>query len=109
MYVCKLFHGSRVLGPRPDRQERVSLIGFIIAVVVSGLVVGALGRLALPGRDPMSIGMTILIGIGGSLIGGVVGRLLFGRDGSGLSMLLAVGGAALLVYIFRRTRGTRVG
>ena len=74
-----------------------------LSIVVSGLVVGALGRLALPGPDPMSIGMTILVGLGGSLIGGIVGGVLFGSDGGGL--VLAVAGATLLVWLVRRRRG----
>jgi len=83
----------------------MELIWFVILMVVSGLVVGALGRLALPGPDPMSIGMTILIGIGGSLIGGFVGRALFGDGG----LLLSVAGAALLVWLMRRRRRPRLG
>lgn len=80
----------------------MSLIGFIIAVIVTGLVVGALGRLAIPGPDPMGIGMTILVGIGGSLLGGLVSRLLFGDRPAG--MILSVAGAALLVWLLRRRR-----
>ena len=80
-------------------------IEFIVFVIVSGLVVGALGRLAIPGRDPMGIGMTILVGIGGSLLGGLVARLLFGDRPAG--MLLSVAGAALIVWLLRRRR-TRV-
>lgn len=84
----------------------VELIWFVILMVVSGLVVGALGRLSLPGRDPMSIGMTILVGIGGSLIGGLVSRLLFGDRPAGL--LLSVAGAALLVWLLRKRRARAV-
>ena len=80
----------------------MSLIGFIIAVVVTGLVVGALGRLAIPGPDPMGIGMTILVGVGGSLLGGLVSRLLFGDRPAG--MILSVAGAAFLVWLLRRRR-----
>lgn len=87
-------------GKPPTTGGAVELIWFILLAVVSGLIVGALGRLALPGPDPMSIGMTILVGIGGSLIGGLVGRLLFGDGG----LLLSVAGAALLVWLMRRRR-----
>lgn len=77
------------------------MIGFIIALVLSGLIVGALGRLAIPGPNPMGIGATILVGIGGSLIGGLVGRLIFGRPGG---FILAVLGAALIVWLVDRNR-----
>jgi uncharacterized membrane protein YeaQ/YmgE (transglycosylase-associated protein family) len=79
----------------------VGLIGFIVLLLISGLIVGALGRLAIPGPNPMSIGMTILVGIGGSLIGGLVGRVLFGRPGG---FILAVAGAALLVWLISRSQ-----
>jgi uncharacterized membrane protein YeaQ/YmgE (transglycosylase-associated protein family) len=72
----------------------------ILALILSGLVVGALGRLAIPGPNPMSIPMTILVGLGGSFIGGIVGRLLFGNNGGGL--ILSVAGAALIVWLMQR-------
>jgi uncharacterized membrane protein YeaQ/YmgE (transglycosylase-associated protein family) len=75
------------------------VILFIIGLLVSGLIVGALGRLAIPGPNPMTIGMTILVGIGGSLIGGLVGGLLFGRPGG---LVLSVLGAALIVWLMQR-------
>ena len=78
---------------------------FILGLVLTGLVVGALGRFAIPGPNPMSIGMTILVGIGGALLGGVIGRLLFGENGGGL--LLAVAGAALIVWLMERSRAGR--
>ncbi len=81
----------------------MSVIVFLIVLAVSGLIVGALARLALPGPDPMGIGATILVGIGGSLVGGLVGWLLFGRNGGGI--ILSVLGAMLIVYLIRRSRG----
>jgi uncharacterized membrane protein YeaQ/YmgE (transglycosylase-associated protein family) len=81
----------------------MTFLAYLIVLLLIGLVAGALGRLALPGKDPMSIPMTIAIGIGGSLIGGLIGRLLFGENGGGF--ILSVAGAALLVYFVRRSRG----
>ena len=43
----------------------LSFIVFVIVIAVGGLVVGALARLALPGKDPMTLGQTMLLGIGG--------------------------------------------
>jgi uncharacterized membrane protein YeaQ/YmgE (transglycosylase-associated protein family) len=83
------------------------MITLIILLVISGLVVGALGRLAIPGPDPMSIGQTILVGIGGSLIAGLIGRLLFGANGGGI--LLGVVCSAGIVYLIRRSRERRLG
>jgi len=77
----------------------MSLIVFLVLLFVSGLVIGALARLALPGPDPMSIPMTALLGIAGSLVGGVVARLLVGTAGG---FVVAVLGAMLLLYLHRR-------
>jgi uncharacterized membrane protein YeaQ/YmgE (transglycosylase-associated protein family) len=74
-------------------------LGFILALLLGGLVIGALARLALPGPDPMGILATIGLGLAGSLVGGIVGQLLFGRPGG---YLLAVIGAMLLLYLYRR-------
>jgi uncharacterized membrane protein YeaQ/YmgE (transglycosylase-associated protein family) len=74
---------------------------FIIGLILAGLIVGALGRLAIPGPNPMSIGMTILVGLGGSILGGLVGRVLFGKPGG---LILAVAGAALIVWLMQRNQ-----
>jgi uncharacterized membrane protein YeaQ/YmgE (transglycosylase-associated protein family) len=82
----------------------MGLLAYLIALVFSGLIVGALGRLALPGPDPMSIGMTILIGIAGSFIGGLVTLAITGGRNAG-GIVVAVAGATLIVYVIRRRRG----
>ncbi|MGH9281547.1 MAG: GlsB/YeaQ/YmgE family stress response membrane protein [Acidimicrobiales bacterium] len=80
------------------------VILFIISLVIGGLVIGALGRLAIPGPNPMTIGTTILVGIGGSFLGGLVGYLLLGRPGG---WILAVLGAALIVWLMQRGQTRR--
>ena len=80
------------------------MILLIIWIVLSGLVIGALGRLIVPGPNPMSIPMTILVGIGGSIVGGFVGRLLFGRPGG---VILAILGAGLIVWLMQRSQHRR--
>ena len=81
----------------------MELLTFIIVLALVGLVVGAFARLALPGRDPMSIPMTIGIGLAGSFVGGLIGRALFGEGGGGI--LLSIICAAAIVYFVRRSRG----
>ena len=76
---------------------------FILGLILSGLIVGALGRLAIPGPNPMSIGMTILVGMGGSFLGGLVGWLLFRRAGG---LILSVAAAALIVWLMQRRERT---
>jgi uncharacterized membrane protein YeaQ/YmgE (transglycosylase-associated protein family) len=75
-------------------------LGDVVAILISGLVIGALGRLAVPGRDPMPIWMTILLGIAGSIIGGGVALALgFGLYGV---FVLSVLAATLIVIAYRR-------
>jgi uncharacterized membrane protein YeaQ/YmgE (transglycosylase-associated protein family) len=56
------------------------MIGFIVGLIIIGLIAGALARLIVPGKQEMSIPMTILIGIIGSFVGGFLGALIFGKD-----------------------------
>ena len=73
---------------------------WVVELILTGLVVGALGRLVVPGPHPMGIGATILVGLAGTFLGGLLGRLVFGwRYGYsfGLGLLLAVGCTAMIV------------
>lgn len=75
-------------------------LGDIVVIILSGLVIGALGRLAVPGPDPMPIWMTILLGIVGSIIGGAAAVAL-GFGGGGV-FVLSVLAATLIVIAYRR-------
>src|SRR5512133_3148244 len=81
----------------------MGLIAFLISLTLLGLVIGALARLALPGPDPMGIGMTILIGIAGAFLGGLLTSLIAGRNA--WSFLVAVACSTVIVYLIRRSRG----
>ena len=52
------------------------MLGLIISAIVVGLIIGALGRLVLPGRQDIPIWLTILIGIGAALIGTFIANAL---------------------------------
>lgn len=58
----------------------MELIWFIIVLLVVGLIVGALARLIVPGRDPMGLLGTAVLGIVGSFVGGFLGYILFKKD-----------------------------
>lgn len=81
------------------------MLTYLLLLVLTGLVVGALARLALPGPDPMSILQTILIGIGGSFLAGLLVYAIAGEDARGGGILLSVLFATGLVYLVRRSRG----
>ncbi|HEY0870511.1 MAG TPA: GlsB/YeaQ/YmgE family stress response membrane protein [Acidothermaceae bacterium] len=53
------------------------MLGLIISLIVIGLVAGALARLAVPGKQNLTVGGTIVLGIVGSFVGGFLGYLLF--------------------------------
>jgi uncharacterized membrane protein YeaQ/YmgE (transglycosylase-associated protein family) len=80
------------------------VIGYIVLLLISGLIVGALGRFAIPGPNPMSIPMTIVVGIGGTLAGGLLGQLVLGRPGG---FLLSVLCAAVIVWLMQRNQSKR--
>jgi uncharacterized membrane protein YeaQ/YmgE (transglycosylase-associated protein family) len=79
----------------------------LISLLISGLVIGALGRLAIPGRNPMGILMTIVVGIVGSLAGGFIGTAL--HLGTALTFAAAVLVAAGLVYLVTVNSSRRRG
>jgi uncharacterized membrane protein YeaQ/YmgE (transglycosylase-associated protein family) len=78
------------------------VIALILAAIIVGAIVGGLGRLALPGPDPMSIGETILIGIGSSVVAGILFRAIFNTSAGLVGSVLVATGA---VYLVRRARG----
>jgi uncharacterized membrane protein YeaQ/YmgE (transglycosylase-associated protein family) len=79
----------------------LSILVFILVVALSGLIVGGLARLAVPGPDPMSIWRTIALGILGSFLGGLIAGLLGIGPGGGL-FLLSLAGAVALLIVYRR-------
>ncbi|MEX1104771.1 MAG: GlsB/YeaQ/YmgE family stress response membrane protein [Ilumatobacteraceae bacterium] len=82
------------------------MFGFILFLLIVGLIAGFLARALVPGRDPMSVGQTLVLGIVGSFIGGFVGYLLFRKD-SGEGAFQASGiigsivGAVIALLIWR--------
>jgi uncharacterized membrane protein YeaQ/YmgE (transglycosylase-associated protein family) len=81
----------------------MDIILYIILLALTGLVVGALGRLLLPGRDPMSIIQTIALGIAASLIAGLIAYYVFDKE-EGAGFLFSVVCAIALVYAVRKMR-----
>jgi uncharacterized membrane protein YeaQ/YmgE (transglycosylase-associated protein family) len=81
----------------------VSLVAYLIILAVSGLLVGALARLSLPGRDPMTIPETILLGLAGNFIAGLIVWLVWDHNAPGL--VVSVACSSLILYFIRRRRG----
>ncbi|MGI8426876.1 MAG: GlsB/YeaQ/YmgE family stress response membrane protein [Actinomycetota bacterium] len=77
----------------------------IIAVIVLGLVVGALARLVMPGRQPIGFLWTMVIGVLGALIGNAIGEKI-SPDGT-MHWILAVVVAVVLLLIYGSVTGRR--
>jgi len=74
----------------------------ILAWIVFGLIVGALAKLLMPGRDPGGFIVTILLGIAGALIGGFLGRALgFYGPGEAAGFVMSLLGAIVLLLLYR--------
>ena len=76
----------------------------ILSWLVLGLIVGILAKFIMPGKDPGGIFITILIGIAGAFVGGFIASIFGLGQVTGFnigSLLIALGGAILLLWIYR--------
>lgn len=87
------------------------MFGFIVYLLVIGLVAGFIARALVPGKDSMSVAATIVLGIIGSFVGGFIGYALTHNDAddgafqaSGIIGSIVGAVIALLVY---RALGSR--
>lgn len=84
-------------------------IGGVISAIIVGLVVGALARLVLPGKQNISVLLTILIGLVAAFVGGFIGNAIGSGDGgfSFLTLIIQVVLAVIGVSIVAGTSGRR--
>jgi uncharacterized membrane protein YeaQ/YmgE (transglycosylase-associated protein family) len=73
----------------------------IIWVLVIGLVVGAIAKLLMPGKDPGGCIVTILLGIAGAFVGTWIGRLVTGNETYTARWIMSIVGAMLLLLLYR--------
>jgi uncharacterized membrane protein YeaQ/YmgE (transglycosylase-associated protein family) len=80
----------------------------ILGWIIFGLVVGALAKFVMPGRDGGGIIVTILLGIVGALVGGFLGQALglYGPN-EPAGFVGALVGAILVLLIYRMAKGRR--
>lgn len=80
----------------------------ILGWVLFGLIVGAVAKLVMPGRDPGGIIVTMLLGIAGAVLGGFLGRALglYG-EGEAAGFFMATLGAIVLLALYRMMIGRR--
>jgi uncharacterized membrane protein YeaQ/YmgE (transglycosylase-associated protein family) len=80
----------------------------ILGWILFGLIVGAIAKLLMPGRDPGGIIVTMLLGIAGAVLGGFLGRALglYG-EGEPAGFIMATLGAIVLLALYRMMIGRR--
>jgi uncharacterized membrane protein YeaQ/YmgE (transglycosylase-associated protein family) len=78
----------------------------IIGILVGGLIIGALGRLVLPGRQPIGCLLTVLLGVLGAAFGYYLGHTV-ANFGDGLTFVVQVLVAAALVGLFSAVTRSR--
>jgi uncharacterized membrane protein YeaQ/YmgE (transglycosylase-associated protein family) len=90
------------------------MIGFIIGMIVIGLIAGAVARVLVPGPDPIGVLGTIVVGIVGSFVGGFLGYVLFGHDLSEGALqpsgiIGSIIGAVIVLLVYRSATRRRSG
>ena len=81
----------------------------ILITLIVGLVVGALAKLVMPGKDPGGFIITALLGVAGAFIAGALGHSLgWYAIGEGPGLIASILGAIILLAIYRAVVGRRV-
>jgi uncharacterized membrane protein YeaQ/YmgE (transglycosylase-associated protein family) len=82
------------------------VLGAVIQILISGFIIGALARWAVPGPDPMTVPLTILLGMLGAFIGGGIAGAIFGAEqdsGSIFAILIgSIAASTVLLVGYRR-------
>jgi uncharacterized membrane protein YeaQ/YmgE (transglycosylase-associated protein family) len=74
----------------------------ILGWMFFGLIVGIIGKLLMPGRDPGGFIITTILGIVGALVGGFLGRVLgLYREGDPVGFVMAIIGSIILLVLYR--------
>ena len=80
----------------------------LLGWIVFGLIVGALAKLVMPGKDPGGIIITMLLGVVGALVGGFIGRSTgMYQENEPAGFVMAFIGAVILLWLYRMMAGGR--
>lgn len=80
----------------------------ILWMLIIGLVVGALAKLVMPGKDPGGIFITMLIGVAGALLAGFLGRSLgWYHENESAGLISSILGSVILLGLYRMVSGRR--
>jgi uncharacterized membrane protein YeaQ/YmgE (transglycosylase-associated protein family) len=82
----------------------------VISWLVFGLIVGAIARLLMPGRQQMSWIMTIALGVIGSFAGGALSALIFGSPQGFIQpsgWIMSIVGALIVLFAYMKFAGAK--
>ena len=79
----------------------------ILGWLLFGLIVGAIAKLVMPGKDPGGWIVTILLGIAGSFVGGFLAQAILGRNDNTAGWIGSIVGALVLLFVYRLIVGRR--
>ncbi len=81
----------------------------ILWTLIIGLVVGAIAKFLMPGKDPGGFIVTMLVGVAGALLAGFLGRAMgwYANPGEGPGIIASIIGALLLLLLYRMFVGRR--
>jgi len=80
----------------------------LLITLIVGLIVGALAKLVMPGKDPGGVIITMVLGIAGAFIAGALGRSLgWYQLGEGPGLIASVVGSVILLALYRMIASPR--
>ena len=80
----------------------------LIYLIIAGLVIGAVARLLMPGRDPIGFFGTLLVGVLGVILGGILwDTLLPNNDNDGVAVFAGIVVAMVLLWVYRKVSARR--
>lgn len=79
----------------------------LIGQILFGLIIGAIAKLLMPGRDPGGFVLTAIIGMVGALLGTLIGRALWGGPDYSAGWITSIIGALVLLTGYRMIMGRR--
>jgi uncharacterized membrane protein YeaQ/YmgE (transglycosylase-associated protein family) len=81
-------------------------LGDFIVYLIAGLIIGAIARLIMPGKQNMNILVTIILGVVAALIGGYLWEAIF-PDNDGIAWIGSIIVAVVLIFVYERTLARR--
>ena len=84
----------------------MDLTGILVTCII-GLVVGAIAKLLMPGKDPGGCIITMLLGLAGAWLGTFIGRMTFGGENYAAGWIMSIVAAMILLLLYRMIVGRR--